>query len=409
MILKTSKDLAALAADAITGAVWFARASVLFVFEFFASQWRQYNTFGQLLFLVAVVMIVNDAGISYEYGIRQSSWHGWAFAGIAVAFALFPDVAVTEFRKKNVAGGLAMAVVAALPGVLGAQPHLGHGGSIRMGMVSENGNNVKKTADADNSAKSEAENLATLRLMLATVTKERAELRAENPWAAKTTPEALEAEIANFEGDKVFKRSKSCADVTLPESRAFCDQVKDARARLANIKKISAKADRIDQLSKQIETAQARVDAKTAAAHASITPANDIANQAVIGAVLVNWFNGLRGEDALKPTAAQQHASNIFISAFNSVGMLMVAASLLVAAGFNRVPGALGWHGGNGGGLPLPAYAAAPVGSPVAANGNHPDMVAALAAAASRRHQVTERLVAMRQSRVDGGLRSRTG
>ena len=37
MILKTSKDLAALAADAITGAVWFARAPALFVFALFAT------------------------------------------------------------------------------------------------------------------------------------------------------------------------------------------------------------------------------------------------------------------------------------------------------------------------------------------------------------------------------------
>lgn len=409
---QTFKDVAALAADAITGAVWFVRAAVVFVFEFFATQWRQYNALGQLLFAVAVVMSVVEAGISYEYGIRQTAWHGWAFAGIAVAFVLFPDVAVSEFRKGNGVGGVAMTVVALFTGAIVAQSHLGYGGSIRMAMVTDAGNNVKKAADVDSLAKSEAVNLEGLRVALATTTKERNELRTEHPWAAKTTPDALRAEIANFEGDMIFKRSKSCADVTLKDSRAFCDTVKDARARLANIEKINAKADRIDQLTEQIRVAQERVNAKTAEAHGSVVPSNDIANQAVIGAVLVNWYHGLRGEAALKPTPAQQHASNIAIAAFNSVGMLLVAASLLVAAGFNRIPGALGGHGGGGGGVPRPVPSSAPALTPVAANANwqnqpagiNPDMTAALAA---RRHQVTERLVTMRQSRVDGGLLSR--
>lgn len=406
---KTFWDVVHLVADAIAGAIWLARASVLFVFEFFANQWRQYNPFGQALFVVAVGMTAIDAAISYRYGSRQTDLHAWAFAGIMVAFAVMPDVSISELRKKNVPGAIAMGIVAVFLGLIVAQSHLGYGGSIRMAMVTDNANNLKRAADTDNSAKSEEKQLETLRTVLATLQTERDQLRKQHPWAATTTPEALKAEVANFEGDKLFKRSKQCADVTLPDSRAFCDQVKDARARLANITDMNAKADRINQVVAQIETAQQRVDAKTAAAHQATAPTNDIANQATLGAIVVNWVGGLRGEAALSPTVTQQQAANVFLAVFNSFGMMLTAPALMVAAGFNRIPGALGgMFGPHGGGThqPAPARSSVP-----ASPGNAPSVPGvpngALDAIASRRASVAALLAGGRQSRVDGGLLSR--
>lgn len=409
---QTIKDVAALAADAITGAVWFVRAAVVFVFEFFANQWRQYNAFGQALFLAALVALSVDVGVSYHYGLAQTTLHAWGFAVLAFAFCVLPDAAVTEGRKGNSGGAWSLAAASLIIGAVVAYSHLAYSGNIRLSAMADHGFSVKKAADVRKGADSEEATIETLRVGLATATKERDELKKANPWLTATTAPALEAEIANFEGDFIFKRSKACADVTLPESRAFCDKVKDARGRLAAIKQANAAADRADGLQARIERAQERLDARTAKAAVTKPDNNVIVNQNDLAAVFVNWWSGLRGEEAIEPTNVQRTVANIAIVGLNTLGFLIAAPILMIAAGFNRVSGALGGHGGGGGGVPRPVPSSAPAITPVAANANwqnqpagiHPDTTAALAA---RRHQVTERLVTMRQSRVDGGLLSR--
>ena len=301
-----------------------------------------------------------------------------------------------------------MTVSALFIGFVVAQSHLGYNGGLRMGAMNEHGFQTMKAAHVQDGVKSEVENLATLRVALKTATTERDQLRMANPWAASTTATALEAEIANAEGDRVFKRSKSCADVTLPESRVFCDKLKDLRAQLGKIGEVNAAAKRIDDLQGRIETAQARIDGRTAKAATTKVENSLIVNQNAIAAVLVNWWNGERGEKAITPTATQQQVANIFIAAVNALGFLLAAPALMVGAGFFRVPGALGMTGGGGGGhggVPHPVPASAPAVPSVALT-SHPD-VAGAARATARRLAVQHRLTTMRQSRVDGGLLSR--
>jgi len=52
-------------------------------------------------------------------------------------------------------------------------------------------------------------------------------------WVSTKPVAAWQAEIGNMEGDRIYKRSKQCANVTIPESRAFCDKLTAARANLA--------------------------------------------------------------------------------------------------------------------------------------------------------------------------------
>lgn len=52
-------------------------------------------------------------------------------------------------------------------------------------------------------------------------------------WSSTRTPEAWQADIKNLEGDQIYKRSKSCTDVTKPDSRAFCDRLTELKANLA--------------------------------------------------------------------------------------------------------------------------------------------------------------------------------
>lgn len=409
MILEVIKALMRLAADAITGAIWFVRAAVEFAFTFLANQWRQYLPLGQLMFLVALCLLAADAGISYQYGKAQTTLHAYGFMMLAVAFCLLPDVAVSAARNGNKGGAVGMTLASLLIGGVVAQSHLGYGGGVRMGAMQEHGSQVVKAADVREGVKSEASNLETLRRLLASAILERDELKAANPWAAATTATALEADIANAEGDRIFKRSRSCADVTLPESRSFCDKLAGARAQLGKIRAMNEAANRIDDLTGRINATQAKVDARTDKSATTKVESNVVVNQNAIAAVLVNWWHGERGEAAITPTATQQQVANIAIAAFNALGFLVAAPAMMIAAGFFRVPGALGGlHGGPGGhgGLPHPVPFSAPAATPVAL-AVHPDASAAMHAASARRMAVRERLTTMRQSRVDGGLLSR--
>jgi hypothetical protein len=57
-------------------------------------------------------------------------------------------------------------------------------------------------------------------------------------WSSTRPVSAWKADISNMEGDKVFARSKQCANVTIDESRKFCDTLKELRANLAAAEKM---------------------------------------------------------------------------------------------------------------------------------------------------------------------------
>lgn len=52
-------------------------------------------------------------------------------------------------------------------------------------------------------------------------------------WLSTKPSAAWKADVRNLEGDKLFARSKQCGNVTLADSRAFCDRLTEARANLA--------------------------------------------------------------------------------------------------------------------------------------------------------------------------------
>lgn len=67
-------------------------------------------------------------------------------------------------------------------------------------------------------------------------------------WSVEVVPTALKASIVSMEGDRVYARSKQCANVTLPESRSFCDKLAGLRGRLANVDAIAGLKDELRRL-----------------------------------------------------------------------------------------------------------------------------------------------------------------
>lgn len=73
-------------------------------------------------------------------------------------------------------------------------------------------------------------------------------------WSSTRPVEAWEADIRNAEGDQVFKRSKSCASVTISESRAFCDRLTELRANLAAAKDMAKAEEQLAATSRKLES-----------------------------------------------------------------------------------------------------------------------------------------------------------
>lgn len=107
-------------------------------------------------------------------------------------------------------------------------------------------------------------------------------MRNENPWLATATVAGLQAQIANQEGDFIFKRSKACADVTLTSSRAFCDRLASLRERAGIARQRDLQVARIDEL-------QGQADLRRQAAQESRPGESRAYMQAFSMASLLSW------------------------------------------------------------------------------------------------------------------------
>jgi hypothetical protein len=128
-----------------------------------------------------------------------------------------------------------------------------------------------------------------------------ADMRKANPWAASTSADALQTEIANLEGDALFKRSKSCADVTKPDSRAFCDRYAAVKVRLGNIKDINKAAE-------QIEATKRKLDSTREKLRQTDKGFSEAGAQVDVVAILTSM--------SLSPSGGHKQASNIGLEVF---------------------------------------------------------------------------------------------
>lgn len=310
--------------------------------RFLAAQWNQYNSLGQLLFVLALLAVGVDAGIAGKYGWSQTFLHAAGFALVAIAFCILPDVANEERRKGNkVAAGWIAAACIPL-GFVAYQSHVGYSSSIRVGDMQQSGfkNASLETQQANLSAAQKA--LADLQSDRKKAVAERDAKMAANPWAANTNAVGIKAEIESLKGDFVFKRSKQCKDVTLPESRAHCDKIAKAENRLGEIDTLNKASDEIKRLDDRIDTQQKLINAKTAEIKTQGYDSSTVVNQNGTIASLVNYFvGGMSAEDAIKPTQVHLTFVNMALAGANSLGFMLLAPILWLAAGCNRIAGAI--------------------------------------------------------------------
>lgn len=353
---------------------------------FIVSQWRQYTAFGQFLFILALAAISVDAAISFEYGYSMTLWHGAGFALVAIAFAVLPDAASMEWSKGKKAGAAFIGLACVPLGAVAYQSHVGYGSGVRLGDMQLTAVQNARYDSAIDGVADEKKNVGMWQSRLADLEKQLADSAG---WSTTVAPHGLNGEVANMEGDRIYKRSKECANVTLPDSRAFCDKLAGLRSRAAAATEAVGLREKIDATNRKL--AQAREKAATT----DVKPST-VVNQNEAFARLWKVYNGAKPEDAIKSDAVTAQFVNIAITGAGSLAFMLLAPLLTFAAGRNRKPEYLGFgfHGS------APATPAASTGSVQAIT----VPTSALATVQARRDRIASKLVGMRQSRIDGHL-----
>lgn len=309
-----------------------------FVVNFLSTQWHSYNPLGQFLFTIALFAISVDAAVAYQYGDGMSKLHAMGFAVVAVAFCILPDVAIEAFRAKRFAMGAGLSAGVAFLGLVALQSHLGYGGGIRLTHMQQTGFQNAVATDVRKSAASEEQNLAAWRATLETKKTDLADLKAAAGWVTSITPEAIESEIATLR-ERLAAEEKGQRGRKAGRGKEFegiQNRITKLEKDLAPVKRFNALSDEIAALERDIKTTQAIVDAKFQKVADTGFTSNVVVNQNDIAAALVNFILRVPPEQAIKPTEVQRVVANTLITGFNSLGFLICAPLLQIAAGLNR-------------------------------------------------------------------------
>lgn len=309
-----------------------------FIIGFVSNQWHSYNPLGQFVFTISLFAITVDAAVAFQYGVGMSKLHGWGFAIVAIAFCILPDIAIEAARARKWIASAGIALGCAFLGLVALQSHLGYGGGIRLKEMQQTGFQHAKATDVRKSVESEEKNLAAWRKTLETKQGELASLKEAAGWVTSIDAPSLEAELATLR-ERMAAEEKGQRGRKAGKGKEFEGLQNQANAvgkRLDSVKRFNTLSDEIKGLETDIKTTQAIVDRKMTKVAETGFESNVIVNQNDIAAALVNFMYGVDPEQAIKPTEVQRVVANTLITGFNSLGFLICAPLLQIAAGLNR-------------------------------------------------------------------------
>jgi len=290
-----------------------------FIGRFIGDQWHQFTPTGQLLFGCALIAIIVDAGIAYEYGITMSSLHAAGFALVALGLALLPDQAWQAAEKRDwwTAGILgALSLLVLLP--VAYQTHVGYGAGVRLGDMQQTGFQNASLEAHQISLKSERENIAMWRQQLADLkARNKVILDRNNGWAVTTKPEALKAQVAALD-QKIENEARRvrCGPV--------CEGYKKEKAdTLALIEGI----ERENDLTARIDATQRVIDSKTAKVVDTGYKSSTVVNQ---NTALGDLWHLVTGKEA------PANVVSLATMGTSSLAFLFMAPAFMIAAGRNR-------------------------------------------------------------------------
>lgn len=289
--------------------------------HFLAGQWKQYNAFGQFLWLLALVAITVDCGIAYEFGSTLSHLHAIGFALVSLAFCILPDVSAMEFRKgKKTTGGWIAAACVPL-GFVAFLTHVGYSATIRVGDMQQADVSNAKYQDYRSSVP-EAE------ARVKQFTERIEQLKAANPWVTSVSADGLKAQ-ADTVGEAIAQETRrgGCG----PK----CLALKEKQAGLLDQ---AAKAEELSSHEKMLAAAQTGLEkAKAKAADATFVSSTAVNHTDT----LFKAVSLVTGNFTEHVTMTEREATNTGIMSLSSLAFLMLAVLFMFSAGLNRRPGVI--------------------------------------------------------------------
>lgn len=196
------------------------------------------SPWGRFWLYLGLASLTAAAGMSFMVGWKMTSLHAIFLACLSFVTAFLPEAAYRAWEegKRGVAIILGVCSVPLFAVEFGQ--HAAYTAGVRGLEISEaRVQNTKYDGAQDTVAENKTQ-LAFWQRRLETLT-------TQNGWTATVTADGLRAELAAIEGDQVFKRSKQCADVTRPDSRAFCDKRAQVQARIATLEETKDLSEKI--------------------------------------------------------------------------------------------------------------------------------------------------------------------
>lgn len=296
-------------------------AMIVGVGTFLSTQWRQYTPLGQVLWILALVAIVVDAGISYEFGSTLSYLHAAGFALVAIAFCVLPDVAAMEVRKGNKAAAGWIALACAPLGMVAFLTHVGYSASIRVGDMQQSDVSNVKYEDTRGAVK-DAEGKIKF------FTDRIAALKEANPWITSVSADGLKAQGPALE-EAIAQESRrgGCG----PKCLAL-------KKELADVMERAGKAEELSKHETMLLAAQNGLEKARAVAKST----NYVSSTAVNHTdTLFKALSLVRFQPVDNVTMTEREATNTGIMGASSLAFLLLAPLFYFAAGLNRRPGVL--------------------------------------------------------------------
>lgn len=214
---------------------------------FLEARFGKLDATGKFWMWAGIVTLICSMGMAYDYGSQVTWKHGLVMGALSFATAFLIEEAYSYWKRGLTGVALGLTIVSIPMFWQESKSHIAYTAGFRGASVQAvHVQNVKYDAAQDR-VKENRDNLAALKTELA-------ELKAKNGWAPTVTADGLRAEVTAMEGDQVFKRSKGCADVTRPDSRAFCDKRADLQGKIATAERYTSLQTQIANLQVQVDT-----------------------------------------------------------------------------------------------------------------------------------------------------------
>ena len=281
--------------------------------------WQSYTSFGQFFLALALVAIIVDAVICFNYGFTQTFWHGAGFALLAIVFAVLPDAAAQEWDKGGKASAITLGIVCIPLGIVAYQSHLGYSAGVRVGDIQRTTVQNVKYDDARGNVEEARKTLTLFEGRLAALEK-------QNGWAASATADSLRARLPALE-----------LAISQEAARGGCkqrclDRTRERDELVERIKTLEAKAD----YTEKIEAAKRVIAAAREKAAGTKHVESAVVNQTNVAAQLWLTFQGREAADAINPDSVTQTFVNTGIAGANSLAFMLMAPVCWFVAGRNR-------------------------------------------------------------------------